>query len=204
MSEFPDIELNLTTTIEPIDFRDGDVDVLLQYGQQGASGLNVTPFLTSPRVPVCSPLYLEGRAPVRRPEDLAELILLRDIVGDGWEDWFKCAGLQLPDAARSGPRFEHCELSLCAAEQGQGVALAYEALIDRELAEGTLVRLSDVRSTPTVIYSMTCPTEWLGRPLISAFRDWLFGQVGAFDVTSAKDAQPCSSEGYVPAVAYSH
>ena len=59
-SQFPDIDLYVTTTIETTDFRTDDVDVLLQYGQQHASGLRVEPFLASARIAVCSPMLLDN------------------------------------------------------------------------------------------------------------------------------------------------
>lgn len=200
-SRYPDVELNITTTIETTDFQKDEVDVLIQYGQCGAAGLSVVPFLSSSRVPVCNPRLIEGRPPVGRPEDLAQYVLLRDIVGDGWTDWFKCAGID--DAGARGPRFEHCELSLCAAEEGQGIALAYAALISRELASGALVRLSQIETTPVVIYSLTCPQAWLNRPKISAFRNWLFEQSGPLEASSDHELSAAANVGYLAARAYS-
>lgn len=177
----PEIELEVTTTSDPMRFPDDGVDVLIQYGQAPADGLRVDPFLTSARVPVCSPEFLKRNGPaIRRPEDLAEVTLLRDLVGDDWATWFACANSRLPAGIR-GPRLAHCELTMKAAEEGQGVALAYGALIDREIASGRLVKLFDLETPPKVIYSLTCPEAWTNRPRIAAFRNWVFAEaaVGA-------------------------
>jgi len=176
---YPEIELEVTTTTDPMHFPDDGVDVLIQYGQQPAAGLSVDPFLTSSRFPVCSPEFLaKGRA-IEKPEDLARVTLLRDLVGDDWATWFACADSAMPDTVK-GPRFAHCELTLKAAEEGHGVALAYGALIDREIAQGTLLKLFDLETPPKVIYSLTCPEAWTNRPRIAAFRNWVFAE-------SAKD-----------------
>lgn len=174
---YPDVELWLATSIEPVNFATDEVDVLIQYGQEPTPGLRVDPFLYSCRLPVCRPDLVANGSPIRVPDDLWQYTLLRDMVGDGWEEWFELAG------ARSrrdigGPRFEHCDLTLRAAEQGQGVALAYEALIADELASGALVPLFELRTPPKVIYSVACPESWCNRPAIAAFRNWLFDETG--------------------------
>lgn len=171
----PEIELEVTTTTNPMQFPDDGVDVLIQYGQKLTAGLTVDPFLTSSRFPVCSPGFLKSGAVIRAPEDLAKVTLLRDLVGDDWATWFACANARLPDEI-TGPRFAHCELTLRASEEGQGVALAYGALINREIADGRLVKLFDLETPPKVIYSLTCPEAWTNRPRIAAFRNWVFAE----------------------------
>jgi len=104
--------------------------------------------------------------------------LLRDLVGDDWESWFACAGGKVP-ATIKGPRFAHCELTLRAAEQGQGVALAYGALIADEIAEKRLIRLFDLETPPKVIYSLAVPESWANRPRIAAFRNWILAEATA-------------------------
>jgi LysR family glycine cleavage system transcriptional activator len=175
---YPEIELRLATTTDPLHFPKDGVDVLIQYGREPAPGLRVDPFLTSTRFPVCSPEVLERGPALRKPEDLARMTLLRDLVGDGWAAWFERAGAEMPRAVK-GPRFAHCDLTMRAAEAGQGVALAYGALIADEIAEHKLVKLFDLETPPKVIYSLTCPEAWTNRPRIAAFRNWVFAEAAA-------------------------
>jgi len=175
---YPETELRITTTADPMHFPDGGVDILIQYGQEPAPGLRVDPFLTSARFPVCSPGLLEKQPAIRTPRDLARATLLRDLVGDDWDAWFECAGGRAPERIK-GPCFAHCELTLRAAEEGQGVALAYGALIGDAIAEKKLVKLLDLETPPKVIYSLTCPEGWTNRPRIAAFRNWIFAETAA-------------------------
>lgn len=172
---YPKIELQIAVTTEPTRFPKDGVDVLIQYGQDPEPGLRVAPFLTSARFPVCSPALLEAGPAIRKPEDLFRTTLLRDLVGDGWTAWFECAGSKMLPAVK-GPLFAHCELTLRAAEEGQGVALAYGALIADEIAEKKLVKLFELETPPKVIYSLTCPERWMNRPPIAAFRNWVFAE----------------------------
>ena len=102
--------------------------------------------------------------------------MIHDEVADAWEKWFCIAGIAVPELPR-GPRLAHCELTLTAAERGQGVALAYDAMARGGLREGKLVRLFDVTVPPITIYSVAFVQTRARDPRISAFRDWIFGEV---------------------------
>ena len=173
---FPSIELKITTTDTPGPFPPEGVDVLVQYGVSPLRGLEVDPFLASSCFPVCSPEYRARNPSVLNPGSLPRATLLRDVVGDGWESWFRAAGVAMPEKL-AGPRFAHCELTLEAAEAGQGVALAYGALIEDQIAQGGLVRISQHETAPRTLYSLACLEGASGRPRIAAFRNWAFGEL---------------------------
>ena len=66
---------------------------------------------------------------------------------------------------------------MTAAEKGQGVALAYDAMSRGGLREGKLVRLFDLATPPITIYSVSYPQTQARNPRIRAFRDWIFDEV---------------------------
>lgn len=171
----PEIEWQVSTGLPPTDFARGDADVVIHWGAEPVAGARVEPFLESPRAPVAAPGLAET-VRARRPADLLKVTLLHDQVQDGWGGWFESAGVAAPAAAR-GPRFAHCDLVLAAAESGQGVALAYTTLIDRELASGRLVRLFDHETPPAIIYSLAYPEALADDPRIRAFRACIFNEV---------------------------
>ena len=174
----PQIELHIATSLEPPDFAGDRVDVAIRFGQEKLPRLRVVPFFSTPRFPVASPRLLNGRRSLRGPDDLRHFTLLHDEIGDGWQDWIRCAGLADFDST-TGPRFEHCELVLRAAEEAQGVALAYGALVEADLAAGRLIRLFEIDLPPRAIYSIVSPTTWSDRPKIAAFRNWLLKEAAA-------------------------
>ena len=172
----PGIELELTTGLPPTDFSSREVDVIVHWGEAPVPGVRIDPFLSSGRFPVASPDLVRRFGPFRRPADLAGATLLHDLVGDAWPAWLEGQGAA-GFAEAKGPRFEHCELTLGAAERGQGIALAYGALIERELAAGTLVRLFAAATEPVLIYSLACLEGRAEEPKIAAFRDWIMTEV---------------------------
>lgn len=173
----PDIELHISTSLESVNFAEDGVDVEIGFGLQASGELYAEPILESSRFPVASPDLIARQGPFRNPEDLGKCVLLHNEVADGWGEWLGCAGVRDIDP-ESGPRFEHCNLSLRAAVEGQGVALAYGALVAPDLATGTLVRLFDINLPATVIYSLVCPASYLEQPRVAAFREWLIAAAG--------------------------
>jgi LysR family transcriptional regulator, glycine cleavage system transcriptional activator len=175
---FPGIELHIATSLQPPDFAGARVDVAIRFGQERIPGLLVTPFLSSKRSPVASPRLLNGRRKLGAPDDLRHFTLLHDEVGDEWAEWVRCAGITDFDPS-PGPRFEHCELTLRAATEAQGVALAYGTLVESDLVERRLIRLFDIDLASRVIYSIVTPEAWATRPKVAAFRSWLLQQAAA-------------------------
>lgn len=184
----PWIELQLSTGLPPTDFTTRDVDVIVHWGQEPVPGVRIDPFLSSTRFPVASPTLLREVGRLRRPVDLGRATLLHDMVGDGWAGWLERQGAATFDHAK-GPRFAHCALVLAAAERGQGVALAYGALIDRELASGALVRIFDAATEPVLIYSLACLEGRASVPKIAAFRAWIMDEVSVAPSLPAEPAR---------------
>lgn len=183
----PDIELHVSTSLEPANFSSDGVDVDIRFGHEAGGELHAEPVLESSRFPVVSPGLLARLGPVRRPSDLGKFVLLHNEVADGWAEWLKYAGARGVDSA-PGPRFEHCNLTLRAATEGQGVAMAYDALVAEDLEAGALVRLFDINLPTTVIYSLVCPVSYLDQPRVAAFRDWVVSTAGVDNLQTETQA----------------
>ena len=184
-SAYPELDYEVSNGLPPTDFSGGDVDVFIHWGDESVAGARVEPFLRSARAPVASPEFLRNAPEINKPADLLGVTLLHDDIQDGWSDWFESCGV-VPPANRRGPRLEHCELALQAAEAGQGVALPYTALIQAELERGRLVRLLDQETPPVIIYSVAYQESDANDPKIRAFRDWIFDEVQAVPATQLR------------------
>lgn len=184
--EYPDIELHLSTSVELPDFEAGSVDFLVQYGMERIEGLTVTPLMTSSRAPVCSPELLRDGPPVRVPADLRHYRLLRDMVGDRWDEWLRRASVDT-SVLDGSPRYAHCELTLRAAEEAQGFALGYIALLEDAIATGTLVMPFALETAQSVIYSTVYPARCAHHRKIRVFESWLRAEI---DLETAAPTRP--------------
>lgn len=174
--EFGDrVRLRVSSGAPSTDFASNDADLVIQWSVDATSGVRVEPLMESSRYPVISPALRREKG-VTRPEDLLGLRLMYDETDDAWADWFRAAGV-VTDAMPRGPVFPNCELATTAAEQGQGVSLAYDAVVRGTLTSGRLERLFDTVTLPMVIYSVAYPEARSGDPMIRAFRDWIFAEV---------------------------
>ncbi|MDU8913641.1 LysR substrate-binding domain-containing protein [Aestuariicoccus sp. MJ-SS9] len=175
------VRLRVSQGAPSTDFAANDSDLVIQWADDPVPGVVTEPFMTSMRYPVISP-ELRDRENVQAPEDLLRQRLMHDEVLDAWGEWFESAGVA-PPSGRRGPVFPNCELATTAAEQGQGVALAYDMMVRGTLASGRLVRLFDTVTMPVTIYSLAYPGARAADPMIRAFRDWIFEEM-------ARDAPP--------------
>ncbi len=166
-----------------MDFSQNAADVVFHWGEAPVEGAVVEPMMESGRYPVAKNALVE-REKLQAPGDLLGSTLLHDEVDDGWGEWFNKAGVT-PNELPQGPRLAHCELTLTAAEQEQGVALAYDAMARNTLETGRLVRLFDVETPARTIYSFACSANRRRCPDIGRLRQWLFDEVAAQGLLSA-------------------
>jgi LysR family transcriptional regulator, glycine cleavage system transcriptional activator len=133
-------------------------------------------------VVVANPDLVKGSPAIESPEDLAHHTLLHDDAmdlvahGHAWEKWLEMAGVKDKVDGTRGPHFSSNILSLEAASQKLGVALALRPLIDADLASGRLCAPFKIELKPRSAYYLVCPEVIAERPAVSAFRNWLLQQ----------------------------
>lgn len=171
------IQITVSQGAPSTDFATNGAEIVIQWTAGPVPGAISEPLMESCRYPVASP-ELIARENIKAPEDLLRQTLLQDEVLDAWGRWFDLAGVRFGDAVR-GPKLPHCELTLSAAEQSQGVALAYDAMARTGLASGKLARLCDIEVPPITIYSVAYAERRRRCPQVRSFRDWIFDEVRA-------------------------
>jgi LysR family transcriptional regulator, glycine cleavage system transcriptional activator len=169
--------------IGTLDLRSDASGVEIHLGQGEYPGYRADRLFNVRMVLVASPELLAGDPPLREPADLARHVLLHDdameIVahGNAWQKWLERAGVADRVDGSRGPRFSSNILSLEAASQKLGVALALRPLIDADVASGRLRTPFDIEVNPRSAYYLVCPEVIAERPAVKAFRSWLLEQV---------------------------
>src|SRR5262249_12608655 len=101
------------------------------------------------------------------------------------------------------PRFSTNMLSIEAASQKLGVALALRPLLDADIASGRLVQPFPIEVKPGSAYYLVCPEVIADRPAVAAFRAWLLEKAGepsgGMPATSASTAATPPTGGSAPA-----
>lgn len=171
----PEIDVQLTTTLQPVDFSRGDVDaaILVGNGPEAWPGLDAVKLLDVDLLPVCSPALCEGEGALQAPEELSRFTLLHGSPRrDDWQRWLQFAEVSGVDAA-TGVTFDSLNLSIQAAVEGLGVAIAVRALVADDLATGRLVQpFGPVRRSGHPFF-VVYPPDRLRNRRLRAFIDWL-------------------------------
>ena len=174
--------LDSPTLVSGLDLRDDLSGVEIHLGAGNYPGYRADRLFGVSMTVVASPELVDGDPPIRKPEDLAHHVLLHDDAmelvagGNAWQRWVEAAGVaDKVDAAR-GPHFSSNILSLEAASQKLGLALALRPLVDYDIASMRLRAPFDIEMKPQSAYFLVCPEVIADRPAVAAFRAWLLEQ----------------------------
>lgn len=169
LAAHPEIEFNLSSGIELVDFARDEFDAALRYGAGGWAGLHEEHLFDQWLVPVAAPELVRGAAADAR-RTLEAWPLLGDPDGY-WARWFAEHGGTPP--RRYVASFDNSETRMRAAAEGLGVALA-PALIARPLLDAKrLVTMSPKRMRAGRAYWLVFPSRSAEQPPLVAFREWL-------------------------------
>lgn len=176
--QHPHIDVRISVTNRLVDFSKDDVDLAVRHGYGRYEGLESIRFIDDSTLPVCSPMLIEKRGPLRVPGDLKSVPLLHDENRNEWRLWLETAGAADVDAS-GGTVFIDSNGALDAAKAGHGIALTRRSLVSRELAEGTLLAPFEKDITSTLAYFLVYPPRMLDNPDLVKLRDWMLSQAHA-------------------------
>jgi LysR family transcriptional regulator of beta-lactamase len=123
--------------------------------------------MAAPLSPVCSP---KTASRLRKPEALANELLLRSYRHDEWMRWFAAAGVPCPPV--HGPMYDSSIAMADAAARDIGVALLPASMFSRDIADKRLVRPFNIDLAAGDYWLTTLKSK---RPTIGmqAFKAWL-------------------------------
>jgi LysR family glycine cleavage system transcriptional activator len=171
--------LDSSTLVGDLDLRTESSAVQIHLGAGSYPGHRADRLFGVSMAAVASPDLKPG---LTRPADLKDHTLLHDdameIVagGNAWRKWLEAAGVADRVDAERGPHFSSNILSLEAASQKLGVALALRPLVNADIASGRLAAPFDIEVKPGSAYYLVCPEVIGDRPAVAAFRKWLLQQ----------------------------
>lgn len=181
-ARMPEIDVRILASHELTDFAKENVDLAIRYGRGGYPAVASELLMRDSVFPVCAPRLLESHGGADLQQLLRSMPLLHDDSPDqddtcpDWKSWFKAAGIEHVDPQR-GSRFNQSIFALEAAANGFGVALAKSSLVQQDLANRRLVRLSNDDVPIEFAYFLVYPTEHSRHPAIAAFRKWIQSEI---------------------------
>lgn len=174
--------LDSAALVSSLDLRNETSGVEIHLGSGGYPGYRADRLFGVRMVAVANPELVNGLPPLRKPEDLGEHVLLHDDAtdlvahGNAWQKWLEAAGVAEQVDGTRGPHFSSNILTLEAASQKLGVALALRPMVDADVASKRLTIPFAVELKPHSAYYLVCPEVIAERPAVLAFRKWLLHQ----------------------------
>ncbi len=168
----PGIDLRVSASLQHIDFAREDIDLAIRHGDGLWPGMHVTRLCTEELFPVCSPKLTSGSGALRSPRDIKHHTLLHTNGTGDWANWLERVGVDGIDL-KHGVVFNQASMTIDAAVDGQGIALARTALVSWDLISGRLVRPFVQTLEVPYAFWIVCPKSAADLPKISTFRSWL-------------------------------
>ena len=126
--------------------------------------------------PVTSPKLAQK---ISKPEDLLGLSLIHvRQLPNAWHEWFSAVGIALHDEApnrRKDFYFNDVQLAYEAAQQGLGVAVGADAVVEQYLRQSSLVAPLRPPVRSALSYHFVCGKTRMRDPEVRTFHRWLVG-----------------------------
>lgn len=169
---FPDVDVQITTSMQAVDFAQDDVDFSVLYAEQIPKDVEGVPIMKEVLLPVCSPAYAKVKA-VNRVEALETCTWIHSTnrLSD-WPKWLAHVGLDIKPAG-GALLLNNSYLAYQAAIDGAGVAMAQLELVRQDLAEGRLVAPIAHELHTGRVYFLTYLTNRRAINKVAAFKDWI-------------------------------
>lgn len=171
MQLHPEIQLRIQPMTQLFELGRQGVDLAIRWGNGKWDDVEILPFMPMPAWPVGNQAAAETVRTRGLASAFSAFTLLRDHDNsNAWSDWFGMAGLP-PQTRKDTLIIPDPNVRVQAVIDGQGIALN-DALVDRELQEGLLVRLSEVELS-SYGYFIAKPRSANRSRSVDAFAAWL-------------------------------
>lgn len=170
--ENPEIDVQITTSHQTVDFEHEDVDIAIHWGSGEWPGLCADFLIGEDLIPVCSPELLKA-IPIQSSDDLQKHVLLQSMNRtDDWRIWKEAMG-ESDVSWQQVLKFENSALTYQAAIDQLGVVVAQRAFIEEDLAAKRLVAPLDTAVPGEHAYYLVYPEDRKDERKVEMFRSWL-------------------------------
>jgi LysR family glycine cleavage system transcriptional activator len=179
----PRIDLQVTTSHQPVDFNREDVDACVHSDTMPPQNARFRRLFGEILLPVCSPRLLERGPALSKPRDLARHTLVASMHRPrDWPTWLAAAGVADIDG-NNGIKVENSALAYQAAINGVGVVIAQRGFVEDDLGNGRLVAPLALQVPGDGSYYLGYPAERPKSARVAAFEEWITGEALRMDAS---------------------
>ncbi len=175
----PEVNVKMSTSLEPLDFTSSDIDMAIWYRKkndfdaQEEKKFNIDLLYDEEIIPVCSEQYLKENSALKDARSvLSHSLIYCEIEPEEWSQWCQAVGITYGEPKQridTDNRF----LALKAAQDGLGIAMGRRPIHEDDLVQGRLVTPFPFDLMTGYAYYLICPKRSLNMPSVKKFRKWL-------------------------------
>jgi len=174
---YPDIQIEISSSIGLIDFSTNDVDMAVYFGSGDWDDVEAYYLRPARLAPVCNPKLIKADQPINTPEDMRFYPLLHVTKRkDEWHDWLQQHDLD-PKIFRRGLMFSSGSLTAGAAAQGLGISLTDPELIMPEIESGALKVLFNQHLITNRSFYLVYEKRRSVTSAMLAFKEWIIEEM---------------------------
>lgn len=174
---YPDIQIEISSSIGLIDFSANDVDMAVYFGAGDWDDVEAHYLRPARIAPVCNPKLIQSDQPIHTPEDMRFYPLLHVTKRkDEWHDWLQQQSLD-PKLFRRGLMFSSGSLTAGAAAQGLGIALSDPEFVMPEIEAGTLKVLFDQHLITNRSFYLVYEKRRSVTSAMLVFKEWIIEEM---------------------------
>lgn len=196
-STFKGIEVRIVTSIEPVDFALGNVDLAIGCGPLPGKrynkaqprvalsmvtdweGVEARELFPDVLVPVLSRQLASQLAPISKPADLCRSRLIHTASrATAWPDWLRAHDVDWR-RSRDDIDFGHFFMSLQAAREGRGIAIVPSVLLQNYEGRSELVQPLDAKLPSAAEYYLLTHERTADEAAVRQLGNWLMTQARA-------------------------
>jgi LysR family transcriptional regulator, glycine cleavage system transcriptional activator len=170
--KYPETEIKLTTSTEPINFLEFNYDIAIRGSHVDLGFENAIPFMTETIIPICHPDLVTGSA-LKDPEAINQFTVISyGTEPMKWSEW--ASSTQLKEfKPKNILQFEQMYFALQAASEGLGIVLVPLFLVADDIANGKLCAPFGTLGARQREYYAVSRMNQDEKPVIKEFCNWI-------------------------------
>jgi LysR family glycine cleavage system transcriptional activator len=175
----PDVSIDLASALHPVDFDESPFDGAIQRAVLARKNTDVVPIVKETLIIAAAP-NLVGLGSDLSADDVLQFPLIQLATRpELWNDWFASVG-SAPNEGLKGPRVQHFDMVISAAQAGLGIALLPDIFAQPAIVSGSLCKLHTSTLHGPTPYALIRPASRQKSMAMDAFAIWL-QQIAAED-----------------------
>jgi LysR family transcriptional regulator, glycine cleavage system transcriptional activator len=177
----PEITINLSTQIGPIDFVNSNSDVAIEFSIGAKPNLHAELIMPLRLRPYCASKTAKAMPSKKQLIALLQksAFIRHTTVLSAWDGWLAEVGLNTEvdkKQANSGPQYDLLSMALNAVIEGFGIALLPDYLVEHALGQQKVTALSKAYWTSENAYYLRYPESKKYLVSLQKFKQWLLNQ----------------------------